>query len=153
MHNRCECCRTSGSSNLLTVLNLGNQAYTGIFPASSQNPAPSGPLELVWCPDSGLLQLAHSFDPHAMYGDNYGYRSGLNRSMVRHLTDKALQLTRFAGLKAGDLILDIGSNDGTLLKAFETPGLTKLGIDPTGAKFRSYSSADILLVPDFFSRA
>ncbi len=152
MQKRIESCRISGSSNLLTVLNLGNQAFTGIFPVDDRHPASSGPLELLWCPDSGLLQLAHSFDPYVMYGDNYGYRSGLNRSMVRHLTDKALLLTRFAGLMGGDLILDIGSNDGTFLRAFETQGLTKLGIDPTGAKFRSYYSDDILLVPEFFSR-
>ncbi|MBI5014195.1 MAG: class I SAM-dependent methyltransferase [Deltaproteobacteria bacterium] len=152
MHERIERCRISGSTNLLTVLSLGDQAFTGIFPASLAEAVPSGPLELVWCPESGLLQLAHSFDPALMYGENYGYRSGLNGSMVRHLTDKAHLLTRLAGLGAGDLVVDIGSNDATLLRAYEMPGLAKLGIDPTGAKFRSYYPEDIRLVPDFFNR-
>lgn len=152
MNRRIEHCRISGSQNLLTVLNLGENAFTGIFPANRADSVPRGPLELVWCPDSGLLQSAYSFDPHLMYGENYGYRSGLNRSMVRHLTDKSVFLSRFSGLQEGDLVLDIGSNDGTLLKAYTTPRLTKLGIDPTGDKFRSFYSNDISLISDFFSR-
>jgi hypothetical protein len=96
--------------------------------------------------------MAHSFDPHVMYGENYGYRSGLNRSMVRHLTDKSVFLSRLSGLQEGDLVLDIGSNDGTLLKAYTTPRLTKLGIDPTGDKFREFYTNDIFLISDFFSR-
>jgi len=152
MYKRIDHCRISGSSNLLTTLSLGEQAFTGIFPADKNAAVPRGPLELVWCPESHLLQLAYSFDPHVLYGENYGYRSGLNRSMVRHLTDKALLVSRLAALQEGDLVLDIGSNDGTLLNAYSTPGVTKLGIDPTGGKFRRFYQDDILLVTDFFTR-
>ena len=67
---------------------------------------------------------------------DYGYRSGLNASMVRHLTQKIGKLEQFAELKAGDTVLDIGSNDATSLKAYQTPSLKRIGIDPTGAKFR-----------------
>jgi len=87
-----------------------------------------------------------------MYGDNYGYRSGLNQSMVDHLAGKADYLTRLVGLKSGDLVLDIGSNDGTLLTSFQVAGVKKLGIDPTSAKFRDYYPADVMVVTDFFSR-
>lgn len=153
MHARISKCRVTGSTNLLSVLNLGEQAFTGIFPKAGSAPVPLGPLELLWCPDSGLLQLAHQFELGAMYGDNYGYRSGLNQSMVRHLTSKTAQLSRFIGLSAGDLVLDIGSNDGTLLKSYQTAGLRRLGIDPTGKKFGHYYPKDIQLVPDFFTRA
>jgi hypothetical protein len=73
-------CRVSGSKNLVSVLNLGHQALTGVFPKDPKEDVTVGPLELVWCPDSGLLQLAHSYDAEEMYGDNYGYRSGLNLS-------------------------------------------------------------------------
>lgn len=152
-YERIERCRVSDSKNLLTVLSLGEQAFTGIFPKSVDEEVPTGPLELVWCPDSGLLQLAHRFDEAAMYGDNYGYRSGLNTSMVRHLERKAQFLTELAGLQPGDRVLDIGSNDGTLLGAYETPGLRRLGIDPTGAKFKEFYAEGVELVPTFFSRA
>lgn len=151
MTRRIEKCRISGSTNLLSVLSLGDQALTGVFPASTSVPVTVGPLELVWCPDSGLLQLAHVYEASEMYGENYGYRSGLNASMVRHLTQKIGKLEQFAELKAGDTVLDIGSNDATSLKAYQTPSLKRIGIDPTGAKFRQYYPDDIKLVPDFFT--
>ena len=151
MTKRIEKCRISGSTNLLSVLSLGDQALTGVFPASASVPVTVGPLELVWCPDSGLLQLAHVYEASEMYGENYGYRSGLNASMVRHLTQKIGKLEQFAELKAGDTVLDIGSNDATSLKAYQTPSLKRIGIDPTGAKFRQYYPDDIKLVPDFFN--
>ena len=135
------------------MLDLGEQALTGVFPRRREDPVTVGPLRLVWCPESGLLQLAHSYDLGEMYGENYGYRSGLNRSMVEHLTQKVRELERLADLEPGATVLDIGSNDATSLKAYSTPSLKRVGIDPTGAKFRQYYPDDITLVPDFFSAA
>lgn len=152
MSIRIERCRLSGSPNLSPVLDLGEQAFTGIFPASGTVPVPRGSLELLWCGDSGLLQLAHSFDRRVMYGDNYGYRSGLNVSMVRHLRTKATRLARQVSLGVGDLVLDIGSNDGTLLAALDIPGVTRIGMDPTIAKFARYYPPEVLAYPTFFSR-
>lgn len=148
-----EKCRMDGGSHLVTVLNLGMQALTGVFPKSRDEPVGEGPLELVWAPGSGLLQLRHSFQPSEMYGENYGYRSGLNQSMVDHLTHKVRQLQRLIPLNSGDAVLDIGSNDGTLLKAYDTTGLERVGIDPTGSKFSAYYPPEIKLIPDFFSAA
>jgi hypothetical protein len=144
-------CRVGKSKNLVSVLNLGYQALTGVSPKSADEEITSGPLELVWCPDSGLLQLNHSYEPDEMYGENYGYRSGLNQSMVNHLTDKVRYLERLATLKQGDVVVDIGSNDCTTLKAYSTSGLRRIGIDPTGSKFTAYYPNDVELVPTFFS--
>jgi len=146
-----ERCRLSGSKLLVPILDLGNQALTGVFPRSREAAVTAGPLRLVWCPDSGLLQLDHSFNQTEMYGENYGYRSGLNQSMVRHLTQKIRELEGLADLKPGDTVLDIGSNDATSLKAYATPGITRIGIDPTGSKFRDYYNDGVVLVPEFFS--
>ncbi len=150
-YKKIEYCRISGSKNLVSVLNLGHQVLTGVFPKSTSEQITSGPLELVWCPDGGLLQLRHSYDPDEMYGQNYGYRSGLNQSMVNHLTEKVRYLERLAVLKSGDVVLDIGSNDATTLKAYSAVGIKRIGIDPTGKKFAQYYTEDIRLVPDFFS--
>ena len=144
-------CRATGSDHFVPVLNLGRQVLTGIFPKSAEDAVTRAPLELVWCPDSGLLQLKHTYDPSEMYGANYGYRSGLNQSMVDHLTSKVRYLERLKPLVAGDVVLDVGSNDGTTLKAYSAPGIRRVGIDPTGEKFRQYYSADTRLVPEFFS--
>lgn len=144
-------CRISGSSNLITVLDLGIQALTGVFPKSKSEKITEGPLRLVWCPDSGLLQLQHSYDLGEMYGDNYGYRSGLNQSMVSHLNQKVRYLERLRPVQAGDVIVDVGSNDATLLKAYKTAGIKRIGIDPTGNKFREFYTDNIQLVADFFT--
>ena len=150
-YKRIDRCRISNSQNLVSVLDLGHQQLTGVFPKHRDENITSGPLELVWCPDSGLLQLAHSFEAQEMYGENYGYRSGLNQSMVDHLTRKIGQLSRRADIKPGDTVLDIGSNDCTSLKAYPVAGLARIGIDPTGQKFQSYYPDEVKLVPDFFS--
>lgn len=144
-------CRVSKSKDLVPILKLGTQALTGVFPENSNIKITEGPLELVWCPESGLVQLKHSYDANEMYGDNYGYRSGLNQSMVDHLRNKVCYLERLARPKKGDTILDIGSNDCTMLKTYSVEGLRRIGIDPTGKKFAEYYPNDISLVPEFFS--
>ncbi|MBA3353418.1 MAG: methyltransferase domain-containing protein, partial [Blastocatellia bacterium] len=152
-YSEIERCRVSGSSHLVPVLNLGRQALTGVFPRHANESVTTGPLELVWCPDSGLLQLKHSFEPSEMYGENYGYRSGLNLSMVNHLSEKIKYLERFANLKAGDTVVDIGSNDATTLKSYSIQNLKRIGIDPTGRKFAKFYPPEIKLISDFFSAA
>lgn len=152
MYTEIKKCRISGSTNLITVLSLGEQYLTGVFPKSVNEKITKGPLDLVWCPDSGLLQMKHSYSLDEMYGDNYGYRSGLNASMVSHLTNKIRTLERLVKLKDSDLVIDIGSNDATSLKAY-SGNHRKVGIDPTGLKFKEYYTDDIKLIPDFFSAA
>jgi len=144
-------CRISGSSHLVSVLNLGEQYLTGVFPKNRSDTVTKGPLELVWCPDSGLLQLKHSYSLAEMYGENYGYRSGLNASMVAHLRGLVRGLERRQPLLQGDCVLDIGSNDGTLLSAYSTAGLRRVGMDPTAGKFREYYPPDAEVVTGFFS--
>lgn len=143
-------CRISGSTNLITVLSLGEQYLTGVFPKTTDESITKGPLDLVWCPDSGLLQMKHSYNLDEMYGDNYGYRSGLNKSMVKHLTNKINALERLVELSENDLVIDIGSNDATSLKAYKS-NCKKVGIDPTGKKFKEFYTDDISLIPDFFN--
>jgi hypothetical protein len=143
-------CRISGSSNLVNVLSLGEQYLTGVFPSTKDQAVTKGPVDMVWCPESGLVQMKQSYSLDEMYGDNYGYRSGLNQSMVYHLQNKVNMLLRKVQTKTGDIILDIGSNDATSLKCYPAT-LRRIGIDPTGKKFQEYYPADISLVPDFFS--
>jgi hypothetical protein len=145
-------CRISGSTNLIKVLSLGDQYLTGVFPKSTDEKITKGPLDLVWCPDSGLLQLKQSYSLDEMYGDNYGYRSGLNKSMVKHLTHKINGLEKLVKLSENDLVIDIGSNDATSLKAYKSK-CKKVGVDPTGLKFKQYYTDEIKLIPDFFNES
>jgi NDP-4-keto-2,6-dideoxyhexose 3-C-methyltransferase len=148
-------CRVCGNHNLELVVDLGNQYLTGVFPNHrAEKEMTCGPLRLVKCHGGehvcGLLQLQHSYDLDEMYGDTYGYRSGLNPSMVRHLQEKVARIRSLVNLDSGDLVVDIGSNDGTTLAAYPQT-LNLVGIDPTGEKFRKHYKSHIQLIPNFFS--
>jgi cyclopropane fatty-acyl-phospholipid synthase-like methyltransferase len=97
------------------------------------------------------VQLRHTFPARQLYGDTYGYRSGLNPSMSRHLHRKVEMLRRLVQVDRGDIALDIGSNDGTLLAAYPADGPILVGFDPSAAKFANHYRPDVALVIDFFS--
>jgi len=144
-------CRSCKNRNLSRVFSLGKQSLTGIFPSKKTDKITRGNLSLVICNKCKLLQLENNFNPDEMYGDNYGYMSSLNKSMMSHLKIKALNFKKKYKLKNGDSILDIGSNDGTFLSYFNNK--QKLyGCDPTIKKFSKYYRKDIKQIPNFFSK-
>jgi NDP-4-keto-2,6-dideoxyhexose 3-C-methyltransferase len=147
-------CRICGSSELRSVLDLGYQSLTGLFPRKVGAELTRGPLEMVKCFGGdgacGLVQLRHTYDPGEMYSSEYGYRSSLNRSMVEHLGATVESLLARSPIGAGDTVLDVGSNDGTTL-SFYPENAQLIGIDPTAVKFAKYYKPHIKVVPDFFS--
>jgi hypothetical protein len=153
MHTEITDCRICSGVTLAPILNLGDLALTGVFPKADSPPVPAGPLRLVRCSACGLVQLAHNYDLSLLYGATYGYRSGLNRSMVRHLEATVRKIEALCDLSPGDVVVDIGSNDGTLLGSYRNKALRRIGIDPTGAKFRAHYQDGIDLIPEFFSAA
>jgi SAM-dependent methyltransferase len=150
-------CRICANENLVSILDLGEQCLTGVFPKDTNHVLTRGPLELVKCHGErqqdhcGLVQLRHSYDSGEMYGDNYGYRSSLNRSMVEHLGDVARRLRDLVPLRRGDLVLDIGSNDGTLLSFYPAEGPELVGMDPTAKKFARHYPPHACAIAEFFS--
>jgi len=132
------CCRICGSTALTPVISLGDQCIAGSFGSYGGQGAVKRkiPLELVRCDPSldqdacGLVQLKHSVPPRILY-HSYFYQSGINQSMRDHLDGIAKYAASFVNLTEGDLVLDIGCNDGTLLKSYDIPGIKRLGIDPS----------------------
>lgn len=156
MYNEIKQCRICGNPNLVPILNLGTQALTAVFPKHRDDQISAAPLELVKChghPEDicGLVQLRHSFESRKIYTEDYGYRSGLNQSIVDHLDQQVKKVLRVVTLNDGDVVLDIGSNDGTLLGAYPTNRFVLIGIDPTAGKFRRYYRSGIQPLADFFS--
>lgn len=157
LYKKIESCRICGNKDLAPVVNLGEAALTGVFPGSKDEVVESGPLSLVKCDDEsnpkacGLLQLEHTYDLEKLYGENYGYRSGLNRSMVNHLKDISKKILEYVSFEEGDLVVDIGSNDGTLLSFFDGDKLSLVGVDPTAAKFKDFYPPNSQFIADFFS--
>jgi SAM-dependent methyltransferase len=136
---------------LVLVIDLGHQALTGRFPAAAEPDPPSAPLVLVRCTDCGLVQLRHSVNLGELFADSYGYRSGINATMRNHLSAISATLVDRAGLKAGDAVLDIGCNDGTLLMSYDEPDLVRVGIDPLAEMFRQEYRADLKVHTGFFN--
>lgn len=164
MTHRITNCRICGNPNLTKILDLGEQTLSGIFPDKPELEHKS-PLGLVKCskelgPEGIQLscehvQMEYTFTPEVMYGDDYGYRSGLNKSMVNHLKGRVDEITqRFennprVSLEDGDVVLDIAGNDGTTL-GFYPDNLRKINIDPTSKKFEKYQPEGVESVADFF---
>lgn len=154
--NKCRICQ---NKNLVPVLNLGKQCLTSIFPKDPKQRIKSCPLKLVKCEEDGngrncgLLQLKHNFNRNEIYGDSYGYRSGINWTMTAHLQGIVKEALNLARLHPKDIILDIGSNDGTLLKAYPQRRFSLLGIDPSGKKFKKYYPKHINLATEYFSES
>lgn len=147
-------CRICGNPNLRPVLDLGTQAFTGIFPSSTDAAVPEGHLRLVKCSGEevcGLVQLADEFDPDELYGAHYGYRSGLNPTMVNHLRGKVNAILAQSPPTADRLVLDIGANDGTTLSCYPVEGNVLIGFDPSAEKFRRFYPPHTRLEADFFA--
>jgi len=144
-------CRSCSGTKLIESLDLGHQSLTGIFPSKKNQKISSGRLKLVFCDRCKLLQLSENFNQNEMYGINYGYKSSLNPTMVEHLKSKSIKLEIIAKLSSGDVVVDIGSNDGTFLSFFNKK-YKLIGIDPTISKFKNDYKKNIIQIPDFFSK-
>lgn len=143
-------CRICKSPKLKQVINLGDFALTGHFPSEPKINIKKYPLTLVQCKGKcGLVQLKHSYPRNILFGDHYGYRSSLNNSMVQHLHSIVHYIKDNLVLKPNDVVVDIGSNDATLLKAYPTY-LIKIGIDPAH-KFKKYYKG-IKFINDYFRK-
>ena len=144
-------CRLCKSSLLTSVFSLGDMSFSGVFPGSSSENVPTGELSIVICKECSLAQLDRDFPADEMYGENYGYMSSLNSSMVQHLGQIVTFLEEISDLKKDDLVLDIGSNDGTMLSLYSTQGITRVGMDPTIVKYKHLYPSDVITIPEFFS--
>ena len=152
--NHCRCCK---NTNLITLFDLGDQALSSRFPKADEKDAFVTPLVLVKCDDRnshacGLIQLLHNTSQDELYMNNYGYRSGLNQSMVNHLGELIKEIENRIVLNDGDVVCDVGSNDGTTLTAYENMNLKRVGIDPTGTQFKQYYPDHIDLISDYFTK-
>jgi hypothetical protein len=150
-------CRICASPHLTPVLSLGNHRIAGAFadPNGNQPVQRALPLELVRCDMTldeqacGLLQTKHTVPGSILYS-SYWYRSGVNRTMIENLHGIAAGVEAIVPLEAGDLVVDIGCNDGTLLDGYTAEGLRYVGFDPSDvARYATAKGYDV--VRDFFS--
>jgi len=144
-----EKCRSCKSKKLDYILSLGN-LYLADWRDDKQLP-PAYPLTLYKCAQCHLVQLDNTVSSNLLYNDHYGYRSGTNQTMRDHLKGIADAAANLVTLNKGDCVLDIGANDGTLLKSYSNTDIVRIGFDPVEKFQELYTGTGITLVNDFFN--
>src|ERR1700686_3185077 len=148
-----ERCQVCGSKDLRSILFLGY-----LPPVNTMNPIgsrpdeqPAYPAELLHCAACTLVQLGLIVDPAIIFPPHYAYTSGTTRILRENFAELYLEVMRLFPLGSEDLIVDIGSNDGTLLGNFKKGGHVVCGVEPTNAH-RLAVAAGIPTINAFFGR-
>jgi len=126
-HTTCRCC---GSENMTPLFSLGEHFVSDFVDREHIYDGTECPIDLEQCRDCTLVQMKHTAPQELLYSGHYWYVSGRTQTMRDALRDVAAAAERVANLKAGDVVLDIGSNDGTFLRSYEVSGLIKVGVEP-----------------------
>ena len=131
-------CRLCYSKKIKPIIDFGPICLSSVFPYKNSQYNKITPMIFGICKNCKLSQLLHNYDPKELFNDDYGYRSGINKTMVRHLTGVTDAIKKTIKLKTGDYVLDIASNDATLLKSYKSSRINYVGIDPTINKFKKF---------------
>jgi GDP-mannose 4,6-dehydratase len=145
----CNECRICKNTQLIDVINLGEQVITSRFPLYGDYTTPSTPIVLSLCNECSLVQLKYSTNASELYEHEYGYRSGISNTMRDHLKKYQEEILSKIHLEPEDAIVDIGSNDSTMLQYYDK-SFKRIGVDPTGKQFKQYYG-DVELIPTYFT--
>ncbi len=144
-------CRNCRKSNLIDLFSLGKISFTGKFAKNKKTNIKKTPLDLAMCGKCKLVQLKHNYNLKYLYGPDYGYRTGINKTMSEHVENVTKILEKKVKLKSGDYVLDIASNDGTLLNYYKKKYYT-CGIDPLVKKYKKNYKYIDFKISSFFSK-
>ena len=144
-------CRVCGSYDLTPLFSLGSQ-YVNDFPLPKDVcKAQKIPITLDLCRDCTLVQLRHTAPQDLLYSRHYWYRSGVTDTMKAALRDITETVESLIELRPGDTVLDIGSNDGTLLRSYTAPGIKTIGVEPATNLAEEGARGITRLINDFWS--
>jgi hypothetical protein len=145
-------CRGCGSTGLRDVISFGVVPVADLLiPADRlEQPEPAAPLEVVFCPTCTLLQIRDVVAPETIYVEDYPYFSSLSSALVEHYRASARRLIASRGLTASNLVLEIASNDGYMLKTFVGEGIGVLGVDPARGPAEAARRSGVRTICDFF---
>lgn len=142
-------CRSCKSQNLVDIISLG-KSYLSDFVKNNTKP-PRYPLSIVMCKNCYLLQLKHTTPSSLLYTEHYGYRSGINQTMKDELKDIVKKtLDKFEGLEGKLCVVDIGANDGTLLKNYPKR-FERIGVEPIKKLAKKCKGHADIVINDFFN--
>jgi hypothetical protein len=147
-----EVCRLCGATDLVSVLDLGDQPLSNDMGLTADEVLPAYPLHLRICPHCGLGQVGEFVLPDRIFGDNYPYLSSTSTSWVEHARRYAADRVDDLGLADGQLVVEVASNDGYLLSEFQRLGVRVLGIEPAKNVARLATEAGVPTITEFFGR-
>ncbi len=130
-----ENCQISGSNDLKSILFIGFLPPVNTMEAIGSRPKEkiAYPAELLYCPESQLVQLGLIVDPAVIFPPHYAYTSGTTKILRENFAELYTEVMKLYPITKDDLVVDIGSNDGTLLQNFHTGGHRTCGVEPTNA--------------------
>lgn len=154
VHRKRNTCRGCDGTNLRSFLDLGEQPLANAFLKSASEAEGEGkfPLVVYFCQDCKLVQLLDVIDPEVLFRD-YIYVTGTSETIAAHNDAYAQTVVESLGLGAQDLVVEVASNDGSLLKRFRGLGVRTLGIEPATNIAAMAEQAGVPTINDFFSRA
>ena len=144
-------CQICENTNLKKFLDLGNHPPPLKLVSDPKINDPLFPLEIYFCEECSLVQLGAAIDPNILFKE-YFYTSGVSTSFKNHLFDLATTVFKKFNLTSEDLVVDIASNDGTLLDGFRQNNVKVLGVEPSNTADIALSNG-INTVKDFFSKS
>ena len=142
-------CRNCKNTELFDLFSLGKISFTGKFPNTIRQNVPKAYLNVLMCKKCKLVQLDRNFDLNYLYGKNYGYRTGINKTMTDHVKKIVRKCSALVKLKSKQYVLDIGSNDATLLN-FYANDIIKVGVDPLVNKYKKFYKKINYKISNFF---
>jgi SAM-dependent methyltransferase len=142
-------CRNCNHNNFIHLFSLGKMSFTGKFPKSYLYDVPKAQLNLLMCKKCKLVQLDRNFNIKYLYGKDYGYRTGINQTMTDHVKKTVKIASAMANLQSKDHVLDIASNDATLLNFYDKNTIT-VGVDPLANKYKKNYKNINHKISDFF---
>ncbi|MCA9268223.1 MAG: methyltransferase domain-containing protein, partial [Planctomycetales bacterium] len=152
-HRACDRCRSCGGADLLGVLNLGEAPLADglIRPKDTAQGSARYPLEAAVCRTCWLMQLTTTVAPDELYCRDYPYYSSFSDEWLEHSRRNALRLIDEERLTERDLVIEVASNDGYLLRNFVAAGVPALGIDPAAGPAEAAQAVGVPTIVDFFS--
>src|SRR5882724_13489727 len=145
-------CRLCGSTSLELVLPIQPSAIGDAFVSKEhlQEKQDVYPLDCYLCLDCGHLQNLDVVDPEILFRD-YTYRTSVSLGLVEHFRKYARSVVSDLAIPKDSLVVEIGSNDGSLLKAFKSEGMRVQGIDPAREIANTATKEGVPTIPDFFT--
>ena len=147
-------CLSCGNTNLDSIISFGYTPLADNLLTTEQLASPeyTAPLDLVFCPECGLVQITEVVPPEILFCQDYPYFSSVSPSLLKHFGDSAKNLITTRNLDSNSLVIEAASNDGYMLKNFVEANIPVLGIDPASGQVDAAIKSGVNSICTFFGK-